>query len=113
MADSAGEKSFDATPHRRQEAREQGQVAFSQDLGSAATLMIGASLILMMGGALIDFCARLMKHYLGDVADLHASQETMMHDWVGIAISLATVLLPMLGLMMLGGAASSVLQVGF
>jgi flagellar biosynthesis protein FlhB len=40
MAEHAGEKSFEATPHRRQEAREKGQVAFSHDLGSAALLLL-------------------------------------------------------------------------
>ena len=42
MPEQSGEKSFDATPHRRQQAREQGQVAYSQDLGSAALLVVGA-----------------------------------------------------------------------
>jgi flagellar biosynthesis protein FlhB len=113
MAESSGEKTFDATPHRRQEAREQGQVAFSQDLGSAALLMLGAFLLLMLGGALIEFCAKVMKHQLGDVAELHASQDTMLNEWVQLAGPLAIVLLPILGLIMLGGILSSIMQVGF
>jgi flagellar biosynthetic protein FlhB len=113
MAESSGEKTFDATPHRREEAREQGQVAFSQDLGSAALLMLGASLLLMMGGGLMEFCAKVMRHYLADVGDLHATQETMLHDWLELAGPLAMVLLPILGLMMLGGVLSSIMQVGF
>ena len=51
MAESTGEKSFEATAHRRQQAREQGQVAFSQDLGSAVLLLVGGCLFLLMGGA--------------------------------------------------------------
>ena len=34
MAEHTGEKTHEATPHRRQEARRKGQVATSQDLGS-------------------------------------------------------------------------------
>lgn len=113
MAEHAGEKSFEATPHRRQEAREKGQVAFSQDLGSAAMLMLGALLMMLLGGALIEFCATLMRHQLGDVAELHTTQETLLNDWLHITVSLSAVLLPILGLMMLGGILSSVLQVGF
>ena len=42
MAEQSGEKSFDATPHRRQQAREKGQIAYSQDLGSAVLLLVAA-----------------------------------------------------------------------
>ncbi len=38
MDEDFGEKSQEATPHRRQQAREEGQVVKSQDLASAALL---------------------------------------------------------------------------
>jgi flagellar biosynthetic protein FlhB len=113
MAEHAGEKSFEATPHRRQEAREKGQVAFSQDLGSAAMLMLGVLLLIMFGRALIEFCAQLMRRHLSEVADLGTTQQTLQNEWFRIAVSLSAVLLPILGLMMLGGILSSVLQIGF
>src|SRR3954465_13855248 len=108
MAEFTGEKSFDATPHRRQEAREQGQVVFSQDLGSAALLMVGVVLLMMLGGSVIEFCAKLMQHQLGEVAELQTNQETLLSEWLHIAYQLAIVLLPILGLMMLGGALASI-----
>ena len=46
MPDEFGDKTQDATPHRRQKAHEEGQVARSQDLASAA-LLVGATLVLM------------------------------------------------------------------
>ena len=45
MADDLGEKTEDATPKRRQQARQQGNVPRSQDL-SAAVILFGATLIL-------------------------------------------------------------------
>src|SRR4051794_29639373 len=45
MADEYGEKTEAPTPRRRQEAREQGQVARSQDL-TGAVLVVGAILLL-------------------------------------------------------------------
>src|ERR1700750_1226942 len=101
MAESSGEKSFDATPHRRQEAREQGQVVFSQDLASAAMLMLGALLLMMLGGALMEYCIQLLRHHLADVGDVRASQENLVHDSVYLGYTLAAVLLPIMGLMML------------
>jgi flagellar biosynthetic protein FlhB len=112
VAEHAGEKSFEATPHRRQEAREQGQVAFSQDLGSAALLMLGVLLLMMLGGSLIECCAKLMQHQLGEVAELQTDRNTLLNEWLQIARQLAIVLLPILGLLMLGGVLTSILQVG-
>jgi flagellar biosynthetic protein FlhB len=112
MSESAGEKSFEATAHRRQEAREKGQVVFSQDLGSAAMLMLAAFLLMTMGGAVVEFCAKLMRHQLGEVPDLRTSQETLLSEWVRLTLPLGAVLLPILGFLMLGGIFTTVLQVG-
>ncbi len=113
MAESAGEKSFEATPHRRQEAREKGQVAYSQDLGSAVMLLLAVFLLMMFGGAAIRFTAVLMQNRLGEVPNLAARHEDFVQDWVWLTVQLAIVLLPILGLLMLGGILSSVFQVGF
>ncbi len=53
MAESAGEKKHDATPYRRQKAREQGQVARSQDLGSALILVCAVALLWSYGPAVL------------------------------------------------------------
>ena len=45
MADDLGEKTEDATPKRRQQARKSGNVARSQDL-SGAVILLGATLLL-------------------------------------------------------------------
>lgn len=112
MAESAGEKSFEATPHRRQEAREQGQVVFSQDLASAAMLMLGVLLLRLFGRGMIEFFAQLIQRQLSEAAELHAHQESMVNDWIHIAHAAALVLLPILGLLMLGGVLVNLLQVG-
>jgi len=109
----SGDKSFDATPHRRQEAREKGQVAFSQDLGSAVLLIVSVVVLMTLGGALLTFGATLMRHQLSDSAQLTTTQNTMLSEWLRIQLNLAAVLLPILGLTMLAGVLTSVLQVGF
>jgi flagellar biosynthetic protein FlhB len=112
MAEHAGDKSFEATPYRRQEAREKGQVAFSHDLGSAVMLLLGTFLLMMLGGRMLKFSIALMQHQLGHTPELVASQEDFLHEWVRIALQLSIVLLPILGLLMLGGVMASVFQVG-
>jgi flagellar biosynthesis protein FlhB len=112
MAESAGEKSFDATPHRRQEAREQGQVVFSQDLASAAMLMLGVLLLMMFGTGVIEFFAKLIQQQLGEVGELRASQESLLRAWIHIVYAAAIAVLPILGLLVLGGVLVNVFQVG-
>ena len=112
MPESAGEKSFDATPHRRQQAREKGQVAFSQDLGSAVLLVLAVLLLMMMGGKVADLIGSLMRRQLGELTDLAPAPMSFVTQGQGIMLSLGAVLLPIMGLLMLGGILSSVLQVG-
>jgi len=113
MADASGEKSFEPTAHRREQAREQGQVAFSQDLGSAALLVVGGLLLLAMGGGIIEFTAGLMRRDLEVVASLTLDPGQMMVHWQAIMKGLAGVVFPMLGLLVLGAVLTNVVQVGF
>ena len=113
MPEQAGDTSFEPTQHRRQQAREQGQVAFSQDLGSAVLLLIGASLLLLLGGTIVEFSVGLLRQQLGEVTDLAPTHGTLLRQSLTMSMRLAVVLLPILGLLMLGGVMTSVLQVGF
>ncbi len=61
MPDQAGDKSQDATPHRRQQAREQGQVAFSQDLGSAVMLIVAILTLMLLGERLIHSVTTVLQ----------------------------------------------------
>lgn len=53
MADERGDKSHDPTPRRREQAREQGQVAKSQDLASAIMLVFGIVLLMTLGRRIV------------------------------------------------------------
>ncbi|RMF42632.1 MAG: flagellar biosynthesis protein FlhB [Planctomycetota bacterium] len=61
MADSTGDKKHEATPYRRQKAREKGQVARSQDLGSALVLLVSVGILWWTGSAVADALARVMQ----------------------------------------------------
>ena len=49
MPESFGEKSHEASPLKRQRAREEGQVAKSQDLASAILLVVAALVVAYSG----------------------------------------------------------------
>jgi flagellar biosynthetic protein FlhB len=113
MPEQHGDKSHDPTPHRRQKAREEGHVVRSQDLGSAVLLLAGMLVLLMSGGALIDFLGRYAARQLGGEAWLSADADFVVAQWTTTLAALARYLLPILGLCMLAAIAVNVVQVGF
>jgi flagellar biosynthetic protein FlhB len=113
MAESSGEKSFEATAHRRQQARDQGQVAFSQDLGSAVLLLVGGFLFLTMGSQIVEFAAGLMRRDLEAAATLTPDTSNMMMHWHQIMKGLATIIFPMMGYLVLAAIATNLGQIGF
>lgn len=112
MAEESGEKSFDATPHRRQQAREKGQVAYSQDLGSAALLLAAAGLLQAMGSRIVDITVGLVQRNLTEVTDITGDRQLLLGEVQKILLSVGVALLPMMMLLMLAAVAASVLQVG-
>ena len=113
MPDQSGEKTLEATPHRREQARAKGQVAFSQDLGSATILICGVLLLLMLGGSVAEFSAKLMRRQLGEVPPLVPDGSVLVANWKAITTGLGRVMLPILGLVLLASIAMNLLQVGF
>jgi flagellar biosynthetic protein FlhB len=112
MAEQSGEKSFDPTPHRRQQAREQGQVAFSQDLGSAALLVVGAWVLLSWGGAVVDASVHFMEEQLGSLGALAITEADATQQAHSMLYRFGMPLLPILGLLMLAAILSTVMQIG-
>ncbi len=60
MAEEAGEKKHEATAYRREKAREEGQVARSQDLGSALVLLGAIGTLMTWGPDVFQFLAGFM-----------------------------------------------------
>ncbi len=113
MADQQGDKSQEATPHRRQKAREEGQVARSQDLSSAVLLLGSLLTVVWMGQGMVDLFFNLAREQLGGEAMLTTDIATVSSQGVGIVSSIAGVYLPVLGVIIGLAIMSNLLQVGF
>jgi len=113
MAEQSGEKSQDATPHRKEQARGQGQVAYSQDLGSAALLIAGVLLLQSYGGAVINTAGTFMYHQLSTVGPLTTNSSDLLAQSQKLINMLGKAMLPIVGLLALAGVFSSVFQIGF
>jgi flagellar biosynthetic protein FlhB len=112
MAEYAGDKSHEPTPFRRQKAREQGQVAYSQDLGSAALLFAALLILMSLGPALIRLLADFMQHQLGGEPWLTTDRDTVLAVANGILRELAGAIGPIFGLLFATAALASVFQIG-
>jgi flagellar biosynthetic protein FlhB len=72
MAENADgqERTEEATPKRREEARKKGDVARSRDLNTAALLMAASSGLLALGGGAGEGLQATMRHFLSLDRDL-------------------------------------------
>ncbi len=112
MAEGA-EKKHEATPHRRQKAREEGQLARSQDLGSAVVLLGAIGMLMTWGPDVFNFLARFMQRSLA-VAEIRDSSAERAVGWVSSTFwhSIGA-LLPIFAAAMAVAWVSNWVQVGF
>lgn len=112
MAEQSGDKSFEATPHRRQQAREKGQVAYSQDLGSALLLLVAAGLLQGFGAKIVATSIDVLRHQLGEVPTLASHGPTILGQTVGQFQAITITLLPIMLLLALAAVGASMMQTG-
>ena len=113
MAEDMGDKTEAPTPRRRQEAREQGQIARSQDL-TAAALLLGILLMLKgFGEGILSALRETMVQMIGGTGlagtDAPGVQQVLLEVFVRNAMAL----LPLFAGTMLIAIFCNVAQVGF
>lgn len=108
------EKTEPPTPRRREDARQQGNVARSTDLSAAITLLSGMVLLYLMGLRLLGGLTRHLKAVLGSE---HSSNLTRIDDLVAVASHSGELVIwtaaPFMLLMIVVALLTSVGQVGF
>ena len=112
MADSSGDKKHVATDRRRRQAREEGQVAKSQDLTSASLLLAALAALWVLGGA-------TAKHLAAALADALSTPRLNVVDsgdaasWLLASASrLAIASVPILLAMFVAGVLVNISQTG-
>lgn len=108
-----GDKTQDPTPHRRQQARDEGQVAHSQDLGSAVLLVAACGALLAWGGSLAKFLVNYSEQQLGGRAWLSIDTGFISSHWNALAMELGRHCLPLLATLVLAGILVNLGQTGF
>lgn len=101
-----------ATPKRREEARERGEIAKSRELSAALTLLGVALALWVLGSSIWEGMALEIKTYLERVvrADLHSTDiQSLVAGTLARQFSLIA---PVLGVALIVGVLANVLQVG-
>ncbi len=113
MAEDFGDKTEAPTPRKRQEAREQGKIARSRDMG-AAVLIIGAMVLLKnYGPGVVDALRGLVQDMLGADAMADGNSAGALLASNRAVISMGMALAPMMIGLVLIVIVVDVLQVGF
>lgn len=102
-----------ATPRRRQEAREKGQVARSTDLSSALMLLLGMVFLRFYGPTLLDQIKTMSIEIFSWMGTPHAEgQDTLQYGWT-LAWGMTKALAPMLLFLVVMSLAVNWVQFGF
>ena len=117
MADAPEqERTEEATPHRRKEAREDGRVALSQDLVAALSLAAAAGIVAFSGASLARSAGQLLRTSAASLPEL-ARADLDAEGWSGLvsaaARPLALQAALVMGLLLAVGLAAGYAQVGF
>lgn len=113
MAGDDQEKTESATPKRRREAREEGQVARSPEVVTAFVLGAGLIGIWVGAGQMYGELGALTRQVLGQAARPELTRDEVVHLALQCAGALVRSILPVMVAGLVGGLAGNLLQVGF
>ncbi len=114
MADeSFQERTEQATPRRRDKAREKGQVAKSMELNGAVMICLGFTTLFMLGPQMVGQVEDLMRNTFGNAATIAVSDPSYYSIFSGQVIGFLKIVLPLLLAMAVIGFGVNVAQVGF
>ena len=112
MAEDFGDKTEAPTPRRREEAREQGNVARSADLTSATLLVGGLVLLNLFGGKILATLSTVVRRGLGAESLAGVDSRTATDGVVASLLSVGGAMLPFMGGIVLVAIIVNVAQVG-
>jgi len=113
----SGEKTEKATPKKRKDAREKGQVRQSTEVNTTFCLLVMISMLLIIWPSFTQKLMAIFKAHLGLQSAFRLSGGVSSNEIMGlfsrVLMEMLDALLPILGTAMLAGVAINLLQVGF
>jgi flagellar biosynthetic protein FlhB len=107
------EKTEEATPRRRSEARQKGQVAKSAEINSAAIVLVGFILIRSIGPFSYETLNSLMKRSFTSISSSEITLVSLQSGGLTITLTLAQIVGPFVVALLGVGLIANITQVGF
>jgi flagellar biosynthesis protein FlhB len=111
--DPGGEKTLPASERKKQRAREDGNVAKSQDLNSGVTLLMGLLALYLFGRYTLNTMLEAGRYFIGNAHELIPSNTPIQPLAVKVVWFLAQAVWPVALVMTITGVVLNFLQVGF
>ena len=106
------DKTEPATPKRKREAKEKGNVPRSIEVNSALVLLLGCGILWATGKVFGGQILGMMKAVLSQLSTIDLSRDNVQHFVIAGAQVMAGTLAPLIGVMMVVGVISNVAQGG-
>ena len=107
------EKTERATPRKREDERDKGRVAKSQDVNTAIILLFSFMILAVYGSFMKDHMENLYKQTFTQYIHWEVNYETVMQLVVEVFIHLAWIVVPIMAVTFIASVAANLLQIGF
>ncbi|UOQ93235.1 flagellar biosynthesis protein FlhB [Halobacillus shinanisalinarum] len=109
---AADEKTEKATPKKREDTRKKGQVPKSQDVNTGFLLLMVFGGLYLFGGQIQEAMMGMYEKSFTEYIYWNVSEEHVFTLFLELTIEMAKALAPIMGIAMVAGIASNLLQVG-
>lgn len=107
------ERTEQATPKKRQDAREKGQVAKSMEINAALSLLAGVMALRWFGGNIVTQWNRFATEHLVATANFQMTTDSLQHEFLTASTGFMKLIFPIVITLMVVGLAANLLQTGF
>ena len=109
----AGEKTEKATPKKRQDEREKGKVAKSQDVNTSIILLFSFIVLMVFGGFMKNKMTTLFEHTFTEYIHWELTENTIHQLFVETTLETAQMVAPVMAAGLIAGTAANLMQIGF
>lgn len=109
----AGEKTEQATPKKREDERNKGKVAKSQDINTAVLLLFSFITLAVFGSSMKKEMITLYEYTFTEYIHWEVTESTLMQLFLEVVISMAKIVSPIMIIAIVAALVANLTQIGF
>ncbi len=111
--ESIQEKTEKATPKRKRESREKGQVVYSKEVSSFFILLVVTGAFYVAESWILTSVSGMMKHYFREMGSISLRDDSIQTLFINAMADYALIVFPVMLAAVIFGIGSCIMQVGF